>query len=405
MMKVVWLSNVDITTCNMIGSGSWVFAMANALADNFDCISITNISISNRRSSKILNNGKLTQINIPKGRSYKQFQKTVTEIINNEQPDIIHVWGTESDWCRCHFLYNFCPVLVDMQGVLSVVAENFYGGLTCTEIIKCIGFKELLKPTSSLIYSKYRYWKLSLGEHEVIKSLSYASVQSDWIANHVLTINPKCELIRTSIVLRPEFYQAKKWRNNSRKFIFSTATMVTPLKGLHLLLKSLSIVKMFIPDIQLRLAGSVQKGLRKGGYARYIISLIKKYDLESNVIFLGEIGTNELIREYQEASVFVNPSYVESYSLVVAESMFIGTPVVASYVGGMSELGNDKESILYFPKGDYVSCAHQIIRLLIDNNLAKCLSDNSIDIATKRNSSSIASCRQMEIYNDILLKC
>ena len=254
--------------------------------------------------------------------------------------------------------------------------------LTCTEIIKCIGFKELLKPTSSLIYSKYRYWKLSLGEHEVIKSLSYASVQSDWIANHVLTINPKCELIRTSIVLRPEFYQAKKWR-----------------------LKSLSIVKMFIPDIQLRLAGSVQKGLRKGGYARYIISLIKKYDLENNVIFLGEIGTNELIREYQEASVFVNPSYVESYSLVVAESMFIGTPVVASYVGGMAELGNDKESILYFPKGDYVSCAHQIIRLLIDNNLAKCLSDNSIDIATKRNSSSIASCRQMEIYNDILLKC
>lgn len=404
-MKALWFSNVDISNSQMNRSGSWVLAMANALCDNFSSISITNISLADGDFVKSIKSGQITQIGLLINTTNSRLQQIIKEIVLEQRPDIIHIWGTECfTWCWSKSLFDICPVIVDMQGMLSTVVENFYGGLTLCERIKCIRLKELIKPTSSLQYCKYRYKKKSIVEREIIESLSDISVQSNWIENQVLAINPTCNIIKTRIVLRPEFYYAHRWKVNSRKVLFSTATMVTPLKGLHLLLKSLSIIKKVIPDIKLRLAGGVQTGIRKSGYAKLILSLVDKYNLRDNVVFLGELTANDLIKEYQNASVFVNPSFVESYSLVVAEAMYIGTPVVASYVGGMAELGENMKSILYFPKGDYVSCAFQVLRLLRDKGFSQSISKYSIEVSTSRYSLKDAACRQMDIYNSTLLK-
>ena len=133
-----------------------------------------------------------------------------------------------------------------------------------------------------------------------------------------------------------------------------------------------------------------------------LMKYISHNNLQNSIKFLGALDTNSLIREYQTASVVVNPSSIESYSLVVAEAMHIGSPVVAAYVGGMAELGKNNESSLYFPKEDYVTCARRILEILENNTLSTSLSKNAIDCSCNRDSLETIASKQLHIYNSLL---
>lgn len=403
-MKILWFSNVDIAVDTMSGSGTWVMAMADALCKCNQNVEIMNISMSHINDVSQKFNGNIKQVKINKSVIDDSLIKFVKTKIAEFQPDILHVWGTESKWSSFPFDDICIPLIFDMQGIVSSVYENFYGGLTTKEILKCFRLKEFLSPFSSLPLNRRIYKKSSKNEFEIIQKLRYISVQSKWVEGYIKAINPNCIIFHTGIVLRPEFYKADKWKQNNNFIIFSTATMTTPLKGLHVLLKALTIVKKYYPDVRLRLAGTIQTGLRIGGYAKLLFRYIKEHELSKNIVFLGNLDTTELIQEYQNASLLVNPSSVESYSLVVAEAMYIGTPIVASYVGGMANLGKNDENILYFPKEDYVTCANKILSLLNDPDLMNQISGNSQKTSKVRHDLSCIATLQLEIYNNLKTK-
>lgn len=401
-MKIIWFSNVDIAVDTMSGSGTWVMAMADALCEYYQNIEIMNISMSRINDVSQKFNGRIKQVKINKSVIDDNLIKFVKTKITEFQPDIIHIWGTESKWSSFPFGDIHIPLIVDIQGIVSSVYDNFYGGLTTRELLKCFGLKEFIRPTSLLPVNRRVYKKICKNELDTIKRMKYISVQSKWVEGYIKSVNKNCKLFHTGIVLRPEFYKADKWKFNNSHTIFSTATMLTPLKGLHILLKALVIVKKKYPKVVLRLAGTIQTGLRTGGYAKLLLRYIKEHELSKNIVFLGNLETSELIREYQGASLLVNPSSIESYSLVVAEAMYIGTPTVASFVGGMANLGIDNENILYFPKEDYVTCADRIISLLESVELSTCLSVSSIKYSQERSDRMNIAAKQCNIYNDVL---
>lgn len=402
-MKILWFSNVDIASDTMSESGTWVMAMSRALCLLDSDIEISNISMSEVDSDRSIEGGRIRQIKIKSTSINEYLVSKVKGYIKDIQPCLLHVWGTESMWASFPFGTEL-PVLVDMQGIVSTVYDNFYGGLSASEIRSCWTLKECLKPTSSLQYARHIYKSQILRESNFIKSLNYVSVQSSWVEGHIRALNPRCKVFHTGIALRPEFYSAKKWSVNvgASPVIFSTAMMSTPLKGLHTLLRALVIIRQYFPSVILRLAGAIQSGIRMGGYAKLLHKYIIHNNLQNNIKFLGALDTNSLIKEYQTASVVVNPSSIESYSLVVAEAMHIGSPVVAAYVGGMAELGKNNESILYFPKEDYVTCARRIIEILENNTLSTFLSKNAIDCSCNRDSLETIASKQLHIYNSLL---
>lgn len=402
-MKIVWFSNINIANETMSGSGTWVMAMARALCVFDPTIEISNISMSNKDSDVRVHEGRIRQIMIKSNTVNDYLVSRVHDYIKDIKPCLLHVWGTESMWASFPFNTEL-PVLVDMQGVVSTVYDNFYGGLSASEIRSCWTLKECLKPTSSLQYARHIYKNLMSRESTVIKSLKFVSVQSSWVEGHIRALNPRCKIFHTGIALRPEFYSAEKWSRNdgTSPVIFSTATMSTPLKGLHILLRTLVIIRQYFPTVELRLAGDIQSGIRMGGYAKLLQKFIRHNNLQNNVKFLGALDTNSLIKEYQTASVVINPSSIESYSLVVAEAMHIGSPIVAAFVGGMTELGKNNESILYFPKEDYVTCARRILEILESNTLSTYLSKNAIDCSLHRDSLETIVSKQLNIYNSLL---
>lgn len=89
--------------------------------------------------------------------------------------------------------------------------------------------------------------------------------------------------------------------------------------------------------------------LRIGGYGPYEDDLrdrIVSLNLMNEAEFIGKLSAEESAREMQSASFFLHPSNYETFSLVCAEALSCGVPVIASAVGGITEYLNGKNGIL-----------------------------------------------------------
>ena len=68
--------------------------------------------------------------------------------------------------------------------------------------------------------------------------------------------------------------------------------------------------------------------------------------------FFGHLSGEELARWYASADIFVFPSAMETYGLVITEALASGLPVVASQTGAAQELVPDAVRGFTFPVGD-----------------------------------------------------
>lgn len=91
------------------------------------------------------------------------------------------------------------------------------------------------------------------------------------------------------------------------------------------------------PDFQLVLVGKAfrQEDLPE---TKEIIQLINSLNLNDQVIRLGFVETKDLVKIYNLASVYCQPSFDEGFGLPVLEAMACGCPVVAAKAGSLPEI-------------------------------------------------------------------
>lgn len=104
------------------------------------------------------------------------------------------------------------------------------------------------------------------------------------------------------------------------------------IKGLDLLVESLSIIKKSIPDFHLTVLGD------GNGKVRFKEALLQK-GIDKNVTMVGAV--DDVVSYYRKASVALLPSRQEAFGLVVTEAMKCGVPVVSFKTQGPSEIIND----------------------------------------------------------------
>lgn len=156
--------------------------------------------------------------------------------------------------------------------------------------------------------------------------------------------------------------------------IFASDNLNSPRKGIHILFDAVrSISKK--DDIMLLGIGhgtSSKQGL--------------------NIVYTGNISDVTLLAKYfYVADLFVTPSLAENSPLVVIEALTCGTPVVASSVGGIPELVNERNGLL-FAAGHHSLLADAIMealyRKVFDSELIKSQalqSHNPLKIAERYN--------------------
>ena len=73
---------------------------------------------------------------------------------------------------------------------------------------------------------------------------------------------------------------------------------------------------------------------------------IKKMKVKYSINYTGNISKEKIVEILHDSDFFVHASYIETFSLVIAEALSTGTPVIASNVGAIPELVNKTNGIL-----------------------------------------------------------
>lgn len=415
MIKIVWLCNARFTSKKIKFTGSWLQPLAERLQETGK-VQIVNICRANVTSVIKENDGRIIQYVLPvrKAQKYGHVPDKLTiseiiDIVSLEQPDLIHIWGTESIWAYMNtILSKSFKTIMDIQGLLAPYSDYYYGGLTNREIFQSIHLKELLMPTRTLYYKRKIFKERGKQETKYLQTFTNISVQSDWVKNYIGFVAPNSKIYSTNIILRDGFYKAQPWvykENKNAPIIYSSCAAAVPYKGMHILIKAVGLLKKKYPKIQLHLAGQINVGNKLlDGYSYIINKLIRRLDLVDNVCFLGSIDEDKIINELQKCSVSVVPSFIETYCLAFAESMIIGVPTVVSYTGAMPELAEHKKEALFYNSMDYYTMAGYIDELIRNRKLSDSISQNCRKRRLLENNPLKVVEQQLKIYNNIIGK-
>lgn len=99
--------------------------------------------------------------------------------------------------------------------------------------------------------------------------------------------------------------------------------------------------------------------------------------IANQIHFAGAYPHTEIPRWFSSADIFVLPTLSESFGLVLLEAMACHIPVIASDVGGISELIKDQETGLLVEVRSESAIAEQLNRLLTDQALSEKLISNA----------------------------
>ena len=414
-MKVLWFCSEDLSKSEIKATGTWLHTMSDAIVERgveLYCITqnadVQKIEYKNCSKCK---QWVLPQYKLYNGLPLIKYINGICQIVDSIQPDIIHIWGTEYYWGLLYARgYIRGRVLLEIQGLKETCVRVFYGGLGLKDILKTIGIREIVHPTWSLIYRQYEFWKWSQYEREIIAAHHHISTHSDWVRSWIAQfVNSECAIHHTQRIVRKEFLKADAWLkpNNSKDapVIFALSSGADAYKGIHDAIRAIGLLKRHYPNIQLRIAGNfgIEKtNIRKPGYTKYLLKLIKINNLDNNVLFLGSINASQIVEQLSQSNAMLQTSYVESYSLAVAEAMMYGIPLVVSYAGAMPELARDKSAALFFTPSDYFACAYSLRKIFESDSLAESLSSKSRSLAISRNVATKLGDLQLDIYKHVL---
>ena len=412
-MRVLWIINMVLPSVakaldlKTSFSGGWLVDYANKLSadPDIELATMTYANVPNDMDETVL--GIRNFIFAGGGKRLlldnKQTIKDCQKVIDEFKPDIIHIHGTEYSMGNAILkLNNNIPTVLAIQGILTRISREYFGGITLPKIITMGSFNEYLK-LKAPIFHKLLFTRNANRERFVIKNVKYATGITYWDENLIHWINPKLKYYRYNYNLNEPFYNKDKWDYDKiDKFTIYTGAATYPLKGLHNLIKAIAIVKTKYPQVKLLLPVNSNNSKKANSYERFILKLIKRLDLEKNIEFIGRKNADEVAEILSKSHICIVPSASESISLTMCEAMMIGTPGICSYRGGMTDLLKDGESGFFYDFPEYPVLAGRIIQLFEDENLCKKFSINARKDAETRHNRETNYSQLKSIYDEVV---
>jgi glycosyltransferase involved in cell wall biosynthesis len=406
-IKVLWLTN-NLTPDHAIALGmppspraGWISTLAQALtADGRVHLAIAT-NVYPAAWGKININGvcyytvpqpkkKIDAHNIP-ANLIADYQRVVADF----QPDIMHIHGTEYFHGFLSGNKHLCvPTVISIQGIIEICAQHYLEGLPMSALLLKRTLRDWVRMDGLL--EQQISWRRRIACERKIFAENQAFIgRTQWDRAHVRKLNPQARYYHCDEMIRKPFHDGH-WDicKINRHSIFASSASY-PLKGFHVLVKAVAILRNEFPDIIIRhtlanlyptLTGSrgFLNNCRGGGYARYLNDLIRAEGLEKCIFPLPNLDAARMAREFSMAHVFVLASFIENSPNSLAEAMLIGTPSVASFTGGIPSMVRENETALLFPPGDEAALAAQIRRVFLDDQLVSDLSSNAREISRVR---------------------
>lgn len=414
-MNILWITNILFPEASakfagqneLKATGGWLLGAARML-EQVEGINLSVAAVSTLvRKLEVVKGEKITYYVLPYGKGNQAYNKDYEplwrEVKAVAKPDVVHLHGTEYTHGLAYI--QACGsdnMVVSIQGMKSAYYYYYYG-LTKWNIYSHLTLHDAIK--GSIVKEQNNFKSQGEYEKEIIRSVKHIIGRTSWDRANTWAINPNAKYHFCNETLRSEFYDESRWNYDScRKHTIFLSQASYPIKGLHQVLNALPIVLQHYPDTQVRIAGNditntkgLRNRLRFTGYGSIIKSLIKKHHLNEHITFTGALTAQEMKQEYINCNVFVCPSTIENSPNSLGEAQILGTPVIASYVGGIPDMMKGDEEHLYrFEEVNML--AEKICRLFADEDKQV----DMVEVAKLRHNQEENAKALISIYNEVV---
>lgn len=300
--------------------------------------------------------------------------KTLRKEIQEFKPDLIHYEeGMAFLLMRVWGVYKVREVLT-IHGIIFAEAK-----LKARFIDKCYWYlngiiERILIPSNIIHLSNY---SKGIFEQNGIRPLKY-------------------EIIPNSIT--DVFFKLPNKSTLDRRLLY--IGVIDENKNLLYLLQCLNELKLRAVDYQLVVVGDFNSDT----YKQIILEFIEVNQLGDRVKFTGWIGQKQVREQIQEADILVVSSKQESYPMVIAESMAAGKLVLASRVGGIPEMIDDKINGFLFSNDNTEHLIELLIQVNENPDLIRSIGEGARVKAAETFRTSVVANKTIAFYKRILLE-
>lgn len=183
----------------------------------------------------------------------------------------------------------------------------------------------------------------------------------------------------------------------SKKYILCVGRLDDPRKNISMLLKAFNLLPLSLSHVQLVTAGS---GRPPPEYWAQVESM----GLQERVSHVPRPETNELVKLYQQATVFALPSDEEGFGVVIIEAMACAVPVVATRCGGPNGIITDGKDGLLVPLDDVSAMAKGLAYLCTDGERNQQMGREARATIEARYSDDVAGKAYVDVWGRLLQK-
>lgn len=421
-MKILWISLAPIGPASKIlgkpytgSSGTWIQTEYENISKN------GNIQLGFLTSDSSLSNGRVIHKKDITGeafsigyKSFTSFGRPLTEKVSNAikdciakySPDIIHIWGTESNFTAgAALLTGGIPTVIFIQGLVGM-HYRYLNSSYYPEITQSSKFFEIIKDR----LKRYYFKKHVKYEQQAISEVKNIITDNNFTESYINSFCMNGEFYYHFLSPNDVFFKSKWKYEEINPYTIFTTFSAPDLKGLSKLLLAVSWLKNKYPDICLLVPGPFS--INENGnlnpkqpttYLRWCHDFILKHQLQSHVKFLGRLSPEEMANKLAHAHVFVSSSGMEVHSSSLREAMAVGTPTISAVCGSVIEYLKDEDNGLLYRFEEPEVLADNIDRLFSDLDFAKSISSKGREtISNLSRYSDINNLPLLQIYENLI---
>jgi len=190
------------------------------------------------------------------------------------------------------------------------------------------------------------------------------------------------------------FIPSKKRIERERFEILYVGSLIE-LKGVFYLINALPHILKNVSDVTLRIVG-------EGKQKSFLQKLVHGLDLDENVVFEGFIPHLQIHKFFQKCDVFCFPTLGEPFGKALIEAMACGKAVIATNIGGSSEIIQNGVNGILVPPRNETAIATEILELIYNRPKRVKLGENARKTVEKKYSWKIISRQHHELYSNLL---
>lgn len=324
-------------------------------------------------------------------------------IIEKVKPDLIHIHGTENPF-GCIISHTKIPVVISMQGIPTAIELKYLAGLP-SEYLKTgktnFGIKDLMN--GKRFKKGFRGMRLMAArEQKNLNHCRYIIGRTEWDRRVTSVLAPQSTYFGNDHRILDDIYYDSNWAypDDTNGFVVHTTISNNYYKGFETICLALYHLRKIGFNVKIQVAGITEKDEIYLAVKKYL-----KYKFPtSNLMLLGKLNSEQIVKELNNAHIYLMASHIENNSNSLCEAMLVGMPCISSFVGGIGSLITDNYDGILVQNGDAYVLAGAIKELCLNKEKSLMLAQNAKKTAMERHNKENIVRNILNVYKQIIYK-